>query len=111
MLLLPPQESWFALEDIDLTGVNAAYLMAGWQEPPQTGLDFEMRLGSPKGKLIGKGSMTKPVSGQPGGVIPIQVTKPLDVKVSELYFVYVPKEGKERGAAPVALMNVRFDNK
>ncbi len=111
LLLVPPKESWFAFEDIDLTGVKVAYLMAGWQEPPQSGLHFEMRLGSPKGKLIGKGSMPKPVSGQQGGVIPVQVTDQLDVKVSELYFVYTPKEGEDRGSGPVAIMNVRFDNR
>ncbi|MBT8223609.1 MAG: c-type cytochrome, partial [Eudoraea sp.] len=111
LLLVPAQESWFAFEDIDLTGIKVAYLMAGWQDAPLSGLDFEMRLGSPKGKMIGKGSMPKPVPGQAGGVIPIRLSAPMDVKVSELYFVYKPKEGEERGSGPIALMNVRFDTR
>ena len=111
LMLVPPAESWFVLEDIDLTGVKSVYLMAGWQEAPLSELNFELRAGSPEGKLVGKGRMPKPAAGQPGGVIPIRVSTPVDLKVSELYFVYKPTPGVDRGASPVALMNVRFDSR
>lgn len=111
LLLVPPQECWFALEDIDLIGVSSAFITAGWQEPPLTGLDFEMRLNDPEGKLIGKGSMPKPVAGQPGGMIPIRLTTSVPEKAEKIYFVYKPREGEDRGPGPVALMNVRFDSK
>ncbi len=85
--------------------------MAGWQDPPLTGLDFEMRVRSPEGKLVGTGRIPKPAAGQSGAVVPIRVSTPIDLKVSELYFVYQPKEGADRGTSPVALMNVRFDSR
>ncbi len=111
MLVLPNSQGWFALENVDLKGVNSATLTAGWQEAPKTGLDFEMHLNAPDGKLLGKGSMHKPVAGQPGGTITFTLGKDTDVKADEIYFVYNPKEGEDRGSSPVALTNVRFDAK
>ncbi|WP_262886118.1 ThuA domain-containing protein [Poritiphilus flavus] len=111
LLVVPPQECWFALEEIDLKGVKTAMITAGWQEPPKTGLDFEMRLNAPDGELVGKGSMPKPVEGQPGGMVPIKLNRKVDGKADEIYFVYKPREGEDRGANPVALMNVRFESR
>ncbi len=107
LLIIPEGEGWFVLEDIDLKGVRSANLIAGWQEPPKAGLDFELRLNTPDGKLLGKGSMPAPVAGQPGGMVPIALNSAIDVKAEEIYFIYKPN-GKDRGAAPVALMNVTF---
>ena len=111
LLMVPDKKGWFALENVDLKGVASATLTAGWQEAPKTGLDFEMHLNSPDGKLLGKGSMPKPAAGQPGGMVAISLEKDTDVKADEIYFVYKPKEGEDRGSAPVALTNVRFDVK
>ncbi|EAR01660.1 ThuA domain-containing protein [Maribacter sp. HTCC2170] len=109
LLLAPKDEGWFVFENIDLKGVKAAYITAGWQAPPKAGVHFEMRLNAPDGKVIGSGSMPTPVPGQPGGMIAIVFNKPLDVKANEIYFVHVPKKGEDRGDAPVALVNVRFE--
>ncbi len=109
LLVVPPQESWFALENIDLKGVSTVMITAGWQEPPKVGLYFEMRLNAPDGELLGSGSMPKPVAGQPGGMVMIKMNRKLDTKADAIYFIYKPKEGEDRGAGPVALMNVRFD--
>jgi len=111
LLIIPNSEGWFALEDVDLTGVKAAILTAGWQEAPKTGLEFEMHLNAPDGELLGKGSMPKPEGGQPGGRIAIELETEKEVKADEIYFVYKPKEGEERGGSPVALTNVRFEAK
>lgn len=111
LLLLPAEEGWFALQNIDLKGVNSATLTAGWQEAPKVGLDFEMRLNAPNGKLLGTGSMPAPVAGQPGGIVPIKLENDSEVKADEIYFVYKPKEGEKQSVGPVALMNVRFDGK
>ncbi|HEA22295.1 MAG TPA: PKD domain-containing protein [Pricia antarctica] len=111
LLVIPKEKGWFALENIDLTGVESATLTAGWQEAPQTALDFEMYLNSPDGKLLGKGSMAKPKAGAPGGTIAISLENDSAIKADEIYFVYKPKDGVERGAGPVALTNVRFDSK
>ncbi len=111
MLIVPNQQGWFALENVDLKGIDSATLTAGWQEAPKTGLEFEMHLNAPDGKLLGKGTMPKPAAGQPGGTIAIELEKDTDVKADEIYFVYKPKEGEDRGSAPVALTNVRFGAK
>lgn len=111
LLLAPKDEGWFAFEDIDLKGVKAAYITAGWQVPPNAGIHFEMRLNAPDGKLVGAGTMPTPVEGQPGGMIVIPLSEPLDVKANEIYFVHKPISGEDRGDAPVALVNVRFDSK
>ena len=111
LLMVPNKQGWFAFEDIDLKGVDSATLTAGWQEElPETGLDFEMHLNAPDGKLLGKGSMPKPEAGQSKGTISISLEKNSDVKADEIYFVYKPKEGEEHNTGPVAISNVRFDS-
>ena len=111
LFLLPPVDSWFAIEQIDLNGVSGAGLMIGWQEPPQSSLKFEMRLGSPEGELIGTGSMPKPVPGQEGGMVVIRLKKKYDLKDQNVYFVYKPDLESDRGKSPVALMNLSFQGK
>ncbi|MEX0290175.1 MAG: c-type cytochrome, partial [Flavobacteriaceae bacterium] len=111
LLIVPPTECWFALEDIDLTGVRSVGLGVGWQAPPPTGLDFEMRLNAPDGTLIGTGTMPKPAAGQPGGLVPIKLSSAINEKAEEIYFIYKPREGEDRGSAPVALSSVTFDSK
>lgn len=111
LLVLPAEKGWFALENVDLTGVDSATLTAGWQEAPKTGLDFELRMNDPNGELLGTGTMAKPASGQPGGTVSIKLEKKSDVKAEEVYFVYTPREGSDRGSTPVALINVRFESK
>ncbi|AYN69699.1 PKD domain-containing protein [Euzebyella marina] len=106
LLLLPEDEGWFALENIDLKGVNSAMVTAGWQEAPKAGIEVELHLNSPDGELLGKGSMPTPQAGQPGGAILIPLNKEMDVKADELYFVYKPKEGEAPGQ--MAVTGVKF---
>ncbi len=110
LLVVPENESWFAVEDIDLTGVKSAVLAAGWQAPPASGLDFEMHLDAPDGKLIGTGSLSKSAEGQQGGVIPIKMTSEVSEKVKAVYFVYKPQQEEKRSGV-VALRNVTFGSK
>ncbi|MCW5517033.1 ThuA domain-containing protein [Muriicola sp. Z0-33] len=110
LLLVPAKVSWFVFPNIDLTGVKSVGITAGWQEPPTVGLDFEMRLNAPDGKLVGSGSMPKPVAGQPGGLIGIKLNTAVDEIVDEIYFVYKHKEGVDRGTDIIALSSVRFSN-
>ncbi|MGB5371961.1 MAG: hypothetical protein WBN18_16145, partial [Flavobacteriaceae bacterium] len=100
---------WFAMDDIDLKGVNSAMITAGWQAAPKSGVDFEMRLNAPDGELLGKGSMPTRAAGQPGGMVMINLEKPRDIKAKEIYFVYTPKEGEAPGQ--MAVMNVKFNGK
>ncbi|NHF59438.1 PKD domain-containing protein [Flavobacteriaceae bacterium TP-CH-4] len=109
LLMVPSGEGWFALDDIDLKGVNSVMITAGWQEPPKVGLDMEMRLNAPDGELLGSGSMPAPVAGQPGGMVMINLEKPTEIKAKEIYFVHKPKEGEEVGQ--MAFLNVKFNGK
>jgi cytochrome c len=109
LLILPANKGWFVLEDIDLTGVKAAYISTSWRELPTDGLDFEMRLNAPDGKLLGKGSMPKPLKGESRSMVSIQLDSDTDVKAEEIYFVYIPKSGDDKGPGTVILRNVRFD--
>ena len=108
LFMVPPTKSWFALENIDFTGVGSANLLIGWQQPPKTGLTFEMRLGSADGELLGSGTMPTPVAGQEFGLCSIRMKESPKLKDQEVYFVYVPEASGERGETPVALINVSF---
>ena len=109
LLMTPKDEGWFILENIDLKGVRAVHITAGWQEPPKAPVHFEMRLNAVRGNLLGSGTLSTPISGQPGAVITIPMIAPMNVKANELYFIYKPQEGEDRGEAPFVLTNVRFD--
>ena len=110
LLLVPAKESWFVLSDIDLTGVKTVGVTAGWQAPPTIALDFEMRLNAPDGKLLGKGTMPKPVPGQPGGMASIRLQQEVNEMADEIYFIYKHKEGVDRGTDIFAVSSVRFGN-
>ena len=110
LLVVPPKESWFVLPNLDLTGVKSVGITTGWQAPPTIGLNFEMRLNAPDGKLLGTGSMPKPVAGQPGGIINIKMNTAVNEIADEIYFIYKHKEGVDRGTDIIALSAVRFSN-
>jgi len=108
LLVLPENQGWFQLNNIDLTGITAVDLMVGWQAPPTSGVRIELRDGAADGPLLGEGTMPKPVAGQPGGLLSLTLNQAYAKKIEALYFVYTPIEGEDRGAAPVALLNATF---
>ena len=55
-MMLPQAEGWFALDSIDLADVRSINLKAGWQTAPTSGIELELRLDAPDGKLIGTGT-------------------------------------------------------
>lgn len=112
LLILPPQEAWFAFKDLDLTGVKAASLVLGWVRPPDTSIDFEIRLNAVDGELIGKGSLPRQVQGQEGqitrGLLTIRFNNEVSAKGQDLYFIYKPKEGQPGVSSLVALVSTIF---
>lgn len=108
-MVAPATEGWFALADIDLTGVHSANIIAGWQTPPRYGYDFEVRLDAPDGKSIGKGSLIPPAGKAPGGMAHISLEAVSDGKMHTLYFVSKPSDGKE--STQVYLSSVQFGTK
>lgn len=106
LLLVAEDQGWFKLGEIDLSGVKSLTLVAGWQAPPTSGFEFEVREGSPEGDLIGSGSLNTPQKG-PNGVIVLPLESSLEGK-TELYVHY--KRNKEQGEpSMIALMNATFN--
>lgn len=106
LFILQGTDGWLELESIDLSGVKAAVVTAGWQEAPKVAYDFEVRTGTPDGEIIGKGRMAAPPAGAPGGAAVIPLTGKVDGKTN-IYVAYAVEEGKE--PAQVALVNVTFN--
>ena len=111
LLVTPKEESWFALSDIDLTGVKSAIILAVWQKAPDFGLAFEVRLNSPDGKLIGTGTMPVPKPGQENGTVIIKLNEEINKKGNEVYFVYKPSATAMESEGMAALLNVTFSGK
>jgi hypothetical protein len=106
LMLLPADEGWVALDNIDLTGVRSIQLGVGAQAPPKKALNFEIRLDAPDGKLISKASTTIPPSkggGIPTSTVKIPVDAAGDGKLHTIYIVYKPQEKLQAG-----MMSVQF---
>jgi len=99
-------KGWFELDDIDLTGVNAVILAAGWQEAPKVPYNFDIRLNSAEGEVIGKGTLGVQPPGTPGGAIVMPLTKKPSGK-HKLVITGAVEEGKT--PSMVALMNATFN--
>jgi glucose/arabinose dehydrogenase/type 1 glutamine amidotransferase/cytochrome c551/c552 len=105
LVLLNAAEGWLALEDYDLTGVQSLVLQAGWQSAPAAGSDFELRLGSADGELVGSGSLDAP-SG-PGAAIPVSLSKELSGR-QPLYLVYKRQEAEGDDPGMMAILGIQF---
>ncbi len=105
LLIVPEETGWFLLEDIDLTGVKAVNLTAGWQDPPTSALQFELRLDEVNGELAGTGQLSAPYA-PAGGLVSIRLNQPVDRKVDRLFIVFVP--GQVSNANPTAILSTTF---
>ena len=56
LLTIPNTQGSFALQGINLTGVGSVTLMTASQEPINHPIDFEIRLDSPTGEVLGSGT-------------------------------------------------------
>ena len=109
MLVLPQKEGWFAVDSIDLSGIQSVTLTAGWGEEPNSTLDFEAHLDGPAGKIIGKGTMATVPKGQKGGLINVPVEAVTDGKFHSLYMVY--KYNSANTGLQGGLAGIRFNGK
>lgn len=106
LLILPENEGWFALDSIDLTDVRSVSVITGWQQPPSTPLNFEVRLDAPAGKLLGKARMPVPAKDQKNGSVRIPINAVNDGKYHRIYFIYTP--GNNKLETPVGVSAVKF---
>jgi glucose/arabinose dehydrogenase/type 1 glutamine amidotransferase/cytochrome c551/c552 len=110
LLIVPKQEGWFELENIDFKGVKSATITVMWETAPDFGLDFEVRLGTPDGEKIGEGSMPVPVIGQEAGTINIKFNSIVKERAEKIYFVYKPSPTAKESKGVAALLNVTFSD-
>lgn len=104
MMMIPQGGGWFALDDIDLTGVKNASIVAGWQKAPEVLLQFEARLDSPTGPLLGEGGLT-PKAGQQSATIVIPIKTVPDGKSHTIYFV---SKAASKEPLQAAIRSVQF---
>jgi len=106
ILIFPPDEGWFAIDSIDLTGVRSLNVIAGWQTPPTKEFSFELRLDKPDGAILGQGKLPPPGKGQQYGVVNMPVTGVADNNFHSLYFIY-------KGSEPISggVVSVQFNAK
>ena len=101
VMVFPATEGWFALDNIDLTGVKSLLINSSWKAAPTKALAFEARLDEPDGKVLGSGSM--PVAGktQKGGVAKLPITTVADGKMHTIYILYKSQEKLKAGVTSV----------
>lgn len=96
IMIFPKTEGWFAVDGIDLTGVNSVTMIAGWQDPPKYGFDFELRLDAPDGKALGKASLTPPANKkQQFAPVTLKLQPVTDGQFHTIYIVCKPKDPNE----------------
>jgi glucose/arabinose dehydrogenase/cytochrome c551/c552/type 1 glutamine amidotransferase len=103
-LMIPLADGWFAVDNIDLTGVKSINIFAGWQVPPAFGFDFELKLDAPDGKTLGKGSLLPPADKKSNqGMVHIPIEAVTDNALHKIYVVSKPKAGEKGQAAAAGL--------
>ena len=106
-MLLPQGEGWLALDSIDMADVRSITAKAGWETAPPSGIDLELKLDAPHGKLIGKGSMPAPAKNQKAGTVNLPVESVNDGRFHKLYFIYKPRKGS--GPIEAGLAGLEFN--
>jgi len=104
-MVIPTAEGWFAVDSIDLTGIQSVNAMAGWQQPPAFGYDFEIRLDDANGKLLGKGSLLPPTDKkQQMGAVHFRIEPVSDHALHTLYIISRPRDSKEKAVAGIGAL-------
>nr|WP_214460549.1 ThuA domain-containing protein [Flavihumibacter fluvii] len=115
LLLVPKPTGSFSVENVDLTGVNGASMMLGWQAPPKAAFIFELRLDAVDGKKIGEATLqgglpeVKKAGGFGGTMIAFAIDPVTDGKTHHIYVVSKAAYPKE--PATVAIQAMQFLSK
>ncbi|HVZ56949.1 MAG TPA: ThuA domain-containing protein [Chitinophagaceae bacterium] len=104
-MVIPNAEGWFALDSIDLSGVASVNVIAGWQEAPAFGYEFEIHLDKVDGPLLGKGSLMPPAGKkEQRGMAHLAVSPVTDRQFHTLFIVSRPRDPREKAQAGVAML-------
>ena len=114
LLTIPNTKGSFALQGIDITGIGSIILMTASQAPVKFPVDFEIRLDSPTGEVVGRGTHA-PSEGMKLPNMPIlmhqakvTLTAAGDGKKHTLYIV---SDAKGADLGTFILMGVTFNAK
>ncbi len=108
LMISPAQPGWFALEEIDLTGVGSLNFMMGFLAAPKIGVDFEVHLDAENGKLLGKSLFLPANSKANFAIMPISITAITD---GALHKVYITSKRRDKEIATVAVSSIQFAGK
>lgn len=111
LLMVPDPVGSFSLNNIDLTGVGSITIIGGLQEPLSGGIDFELRLDSPDGEIVGEASYEAGGGFQtPQGFLAYTLTfnllSSIDGGVHDLYVVSRRADG---AGGTFVLTNIQFN--
>ena len=101
-LVYPVSEGWFALGDLDLTGVKSVNIISEWPKISATRFDIEVRLDAPDGQLIGQGVVAPPKKGGDTSTTRLTLAGVKDSSLHKLYFISKTKQSKDKIAATVS---------
>jgi glucose/arabinose dehydrogenase/cytochrome c551/c552 len=114
LLTVPNTKGSFSLPALDVTGIGSVTLMTASQQPITVPVDFEIRLDSPTGEIIGKGTHA-PSQGMKLPNMPIlmhqanlSLTSAGDGKKHTLYFV---SDAKGADLGTFIIMGITFNAK
>jgi glucose/arabinose dehydrogenase/cytochrome c551/c552 len=114
LLTVPNTKGHFSLPALDVTGIGSVTLMTASQQPITVPVDFEIRLDSPTGQVIGKGTHA-PSQGMKLPNMPIlmhqanlSLTSAGDGKKHTLYFV---SDAKGADLGTFIIMGITFNAK
>ncbi|MDX1637516.1 MAG: PKD domain-containing protein, partial [Balneolaceae bacterium] len=101
LLMVPQEPGSFSLNRIDMNGIGSARLMTAFMQPLESGYNFELRLDSPDGKLVGEGAFEP--NSNPSGEAPffqpvtIDIDPVTDGQLHDLYIVSEPAGAEKSG--------------
>lgn len=112
MLMIQNEPGSFSLNGIHMKDISSIELTVGAQEAIQYGHNYEVRLGSPEGTVIGEG-LAKPDTRSPqgffGDVVQISIEPVDDNNVHDLYFVSTPADDREEGSMVITGVEFKAD--
>jgi len=114
LLTIPNTTGSFALQGIDITGIGSVTFMTASQEPIKSPVDFEIRLDSPTGEVVGRGTHA-PSAGMKLPNMPILMHQ-VNVALSaagdgKKHTLYIVSDAKGADLGTFILMGVTFNAK
>ncbi len=106
-LVIPHSAGWFSISHTDLTNVGSIDIYIGSLVASKSDYPFEIRLDSPDGKVIGKG--TVPKAEGTSAALHVNIDPVTDGKFHDIYFVYQP--GKWGAEVQSGVASVQFNGR